>query len=87
MNYKFSCPSCGQHYTATPAHANTQMQCVTCQVEKIVPPPPIDMRPLAEAPAATVIKPPPGHTWDTYVPKTKAPQAGNALTLKPPGEQ
>jgi len=85
MTYKFSCPTCGQHYSATAAHANTQVQCVTCKTEMIVPPPPIDMRPIASAPAATVVKAPPGHTWDTCCPKPKPP-AGNGLKLKRPGE-
>lgn len=85
MNYKFSCPGCGQHYNATPAHAGTQVQCVTCKVEMIVPPAPVDMRPIESAPAATIVKPPPGHTWDTFVPKHKPPTPGG-LKLKRPGE-
>jgi len=86
MNYKFSCPQCGQHYSATEAHAGSQVQCTTCKQEMIVPQPPVDMRPIASAPAATVVKAPPGHTWDTFVPKQKPPAAGNGLKLKRPGE-
>ena len=87
MNYKFSCPTCGQHYNATPAHANTQVQCVTCKTEMIVPPPPLDIRPIHSAgPMATIVKAPPGHTWDTNIPQNLPPDVGNGLKLKPRGE-
>ena len=87
MNYKFSCPQCGQHYNATPAHANTQVQCVTCKTQITVPHPPVDVRPINSMPPdATVMKMPPGHTWDTNVPKKPPVDGGNKLRIKRPGE-
>ncbi|MBI3879086.1 MAG: hypothetical protein HY301_03365 [Verrucomicrobia bacterium] len=87
MNYKFSCPQCGQHFSCTSTHAGTQIQCHACKTQITVPQPPVDVRPINSMPAdATVMKAPPGHTWDTNVPKKMPPQAGNGLKLKPRGQ-
>ncbi len=46
--YKFSCPNCGQHLTATEAWSGTQTECPACHQRFTVPKPPMS----SAAPAA-----------------------------------
>jgi hypothetical protein len=66
IEFKFSCPSCGQHIQATTAYSGRQLNCPACQKLMVVPyvpgapppipatatPPPLPARPAQAAPAA-----------------------------------
>ncbi len=78
--YKFSCPHCDQHYTCQDSHANTQITCARCKRQIVIPPvpPPNDL---------TIVKPPPGHTWDSSPPPMQPHPAYTSPTTFTPAKQ
>lgn len=69
IEFKFSCPSCGQHIQATDAYSGMQIHCPSCQKPIEVP------RPAGSAPAAAQATPPapPAHSASPHSPPAQKP--------------
>lgn len=81
--YKFSCPSCGQHFAGDFGYCGLQMTCPACQKEFVVPSPgtsapvasataPRAQRTTVALPAKLPLRPPTAATAAPVAPKTSA---------------